>query len=83
MYETIYGALVEAGLENAFAPQDFLNFFCLGNREVDEFQTSGIANQNTNTTTTTTPQVIRTMIFSYRHIVIPIKIPFVRCIPGS
>ncbi|KAG4169783.1 hypothetical protein ERO13_A12G103150v2 [Gossypium hirsutum] len=55
MYETIYGALVEAGLENAFAPQDFLNFFCLGNREVDEFQTSGIANQNT-TTTATTPQ---------------------------
>ncbi|KAH1073644.1 hypothetical protein J1N35_025972 [Gossypium stocksii] len=55
MYETIYGALVEAGLENAFAPQDFLNFFCLGNREVDEFQTPGIANQNT-TTTATTPQ---------------------------
>ncbi|TYJ04725.1 hypothetical protein E1A91_A12G112300v1 [Gossypium mustelinum] len=55
MYETIYGALVEAGLENAFVPQDFLNFFCLGNREVDEFQTSGIANQNT-TTTATTPQ---------------------------
>ncbi|KAE8722165.1 Phospholipase D gamma 1 [Hibiscus syriacus] len=38
MYETIYRALVEAGLENAFAPQDFLNFFCLGNREVEDFQ---------------------------------------------
>ncbi|XP_065864795.1 phospholipase D beta 1-like isoform X2 [Euphorbia lathyris] len=33
MYETIYKALVEVGLENAFCPQDYLNFFCLGNRE--------------------------------------------------
>ncbi|KAK4741291.1 hypothetical protein SAY87_024879 [Trapa incisa] len=33
MYETIYKALVEVGLEDAFVPQDFLNFFCLGNRE--------------------------------------------------
>ncbi|KAL2337392.1 hypothetical protein Fmac_011838 [Flemingia macrophylla] len=33
MYETIYKALVEVGLEVAFSPQDYLNFFCLGNRE--------------------------------------------------
>lgn len=33
MYETIYKALVEVGLEDSFTPQDFLNFFCLGNRE--------------------------------------------------
>ncbi|WCJ23124.1 phospholipase D beta 1 [Euphorbia peplus] len=33
MYETIYKALVEVGLENAYSPQDYLNFFCLGNRE--------------------------------------------------
>ncbi|GMH21692.1 hypothetical protein Nepgr_023534 [Nepenthes gracilis] len=33
MYETIHKALVEVGLEDAYAPQDFLNFFCLGNRE--------------------------------------------------
>ncbi|XP_050229628.1 phospholipase D beta 1-like [Mercurialis annua] len=33
MYETIYKALVEKGLENTFEPQDYLNFFCLGNRE--------------------------------------------------
>ena len=33
MYETIYKALVEVGLETAFSPQDYLNFFCLGNRE--------------------------------------------------
>nr|XP_043620676.1 phospholipase D beta 1-like [Erigeron canadensis] len=33
MYQTIYNALVEVGLEEAFSPQDYLNFFCLGNRE--------------------------------------------------
>ncbi|KAG4906713.1 hypothetical protein JHK82_055361 [Glycine max] len=33
MYETIYKALVEVGLEAAFSPQDYLIFFCLGNRE--------------------------------------------------
>ncbi|KAK2992468.1 hypothetical protein RJ640_011607 [Escallonia rubra] len=33
MYETIYKALVEVGLEGAFLPQDYLNFYCLGNRE--------------------------------------------------
>ncbi|KAG2380427.1 Phospholipase D beta 1 [Vigna angularis] len=39
MYETIYKALVEVGLEGAFSPQDYLNFFCLGNREaVDVYE---------------------------------------------
>ncbi|XP_078158419.1 phospholipase D gamma 1-like [Carex rostrata] len=33
MYETIYSALKEAGLEDKYEPQDYLNFFCLGNRE--------------------------------------------------
>ncbi|XP_019461280.1 PREDICTED: phospholipase D gamma 1-like isoform X3 [Lupinus angustifolius] len=33
MYETVYKALVEVGLEAAYSPQDYLNFFCLGNRE--------------------------------------------------
>ncbi|KAJ9539483.1 hypothetical protein OSB04_032216 [Centaurea solstitialis] len=33
MYQTIYKALVEVGLEEAFSPTDYLNFFCLGNRE--------------------------------------------------
>ncbi|KAJ3686415.1 hypothetical protein LUZ61_015579 [Rhynchospora tenuis] len=33
MYETIYMALKEAGLEDKYEPQDYLNFFCLGNRE--------------------------------------------------
>lgn len=34
MYEMIYKALKEAGLENKYCPQDYLNFFCLGNREI-------------------------------------------------
>uniref|UniRef100_A0A0V0GG17 Putative ovule protein n=1 Tax=Solanum chacoense TaxID=4108 RepID=A0A0V0GG17_SOLCH len=40
MYETIYKALQEVGLENTYEPQDYLIFFCLGNREVPE---NGIA----------------------------------------
>lgn len=35
MYETIYKALEEVGLEKEYEPQDYLNFFCLGNREAD------------------------------------------------
>ncbi|XVF52792.1 hypothetical protein PTKIN_Ptkin05aG0047000 [Pterospermum kingtungense] len=33
MYDIIYKSLVEVGLEYRYEPQDFLNFFCLGNRE--------------------------------------------------
>ncbi|KAL8253721.1 hypothetical protein R6Q59_031942 [Mikania micrantha] len=33
MYEVIYKALQETGLENEYEPQDYLNFFCLGTRE--------------------------------------------------
>jgi len=36
MYETIYKALQEAGLDNKYEPQDYLNFFCLGNREIPD-----------------------------------------------
>ncbi|PIN08995.1 Phospholipase D1 [Handroanthus impetiginosus] len=36
MYETIYKALEEMGLEKEYEPQDYLNFFCLGNREVED-----------------------------------------------
>lgn len=53
MYETIYKALVEVGLEEAFTPQDYLNFFCLGNREaVDGSETPG----TTSPTAANTPQ---------------------------
>ncbi|XP_023772107.1 phospholipase D gamma 1 [Lactuca sativa] len=33
MYEVIYKALQEVGLDNVYEPQDYLNFFCLGTRE--------------------------------------------------
>lgn len=45
MYEIIYKALMEVGLENSLEPEDFLNFFCLGNREtMDGFNTPNIQN---------------------------------------
>lgn len=34
MYEMIYNALEEVGLHQKYEPQDYLNFFCLGNREM-------------------------------------------------
>ncbi|KAL5552171.1 hypothetical protein UlMin_002347 [Ulmus minor] len=42
MYQMIYVALREAGLENQYEPQDYLNFFCLGNCEAQraKLQTS-------------------------------------------
>ncbi|CAA6656283.1 unnamed protein product [Spirodela intermedia] len=47
MYETIYQALVEAGLENRYSPQDYLNFFCLGNREAaDGNDTDSLSSPN-------------------------------------
>ncbi|KAI3985531.1 hypothetical protein MKX01_033845 [Papaver californicum] len=36
MYEIVYKALEEVGLENVEHPQDYLNFFCLGNREAPD-----------------------------------------------
>ncbi|XP_010523062.1 PREDICTED: phospholipase D beta 1 [Tarenaya hassleriana] len=55
MYETIYKALVEMGLEGAFTPQDYLNFFCLGNREtVDGIDHSGTGSPSS----ANTPQVL-------------------------
>ncbi|KAG6497518.1 phospholipase D gamma 1-like [Zingiber officinale] len=43
MYEIIYTALKEAGLHDTYQPQDYLNFFCLGNREAPD-----LANDNQN-----------------------------------
>lgn len=51
MYETIYTALKEVGLENIYEPQDYLNFFCLGNREASDLNS---ASQNAEIS----PQVI-------------------------
>ncbi|KAL6847666.1 hypothetical protein ACP4OV_022692 [Aristida adscensionis] len=36
MYEIIYRALKEVGLDDKYEPQDYLNFFCLGNREAED-----------------------------------------------
>lgn len=40
MYDTIYKTLKEVGLDNKYEPQDYLNFFCLGNREVSDGEDS-------------------------------------------
>lgn len=52
MYEMVYKALQEVGLENQYHPQDYLNFFCLGNRE-EGVDTSNAGNQSA----ANTPQV--------------------------
>lgn len=52
MYETVYTALKEVGLDNIYEPQDYLNFFCLGNREAPDL---AITSQNA---TANTPHVI-------------------------
>uniref|UniRef100_A0A0D9VNR8 Phospholipase D n=1 Tax=Leersia perrieri TaxID=77586 RepID=A0A0D9VNR8_9ORYZ len=36
MYEIIHKALREVGLDNTYEPEDYLNFFCLGNREAED-----------------------------------------------
>ncbi|KAL3499428.1 hypothetical protein ACH5RR_038521 [Cinchona calisaya] len=54
MYAIIYKALVEVGLETTYEPQDFLNFFCLGNREAQEYD--GISDVKSSAATNT-PQI--------------------------
>lgn len=53
MYETIYSALREVGLDNTYTPQDYLNFFCLGNREAPDYNS-----KPSSTSTPNTPSVI-------------------------
>ncbi|KAK3006979.1 hypothetical protein RJ639_015580 [Escallonia herrerae] len=53
MYEVIYMALVEARLEEIYEPQDYLFFFCLGNREAQDGDGTSIAG---NSTATHTPE---------------------------
>lgn len=52
MYETVYTALKEVGLDDTYEPRDYLNFFCLGNREAPDL---AITSQNA---TANTPHVI-------------------------
>lgn len=49
MYETIYTALKEVGLEDTYEPQDYLNFFCLGNREAPDVNDSSCGSPTANT----------------------------------
>ncbi|KAK7815159.1 phospholipase d gamma 1 [Quercus suber] len=55
MYEMIYNALKEVGLENKYEPQDYLNFFCLGNREAPDTEDSSGAR---NSAAAKTPQAL-------------------------
>ncbi|KAL8520376.1 hypothetical protein ACS0TY_011055 [Phlomoides rotata] len=54
MYETIYKALEEVGLEKEYEPQDYLNFFCLGNREAEV----GGSKPDTKSSNGNTPQAL-------------------------
>lgn len=58
MYGMIYKALKEAGLENKYEPQDYLNFFCLGNREVSDGDSPSVVTQSA----PNTPQVLFSLI---------------------
>ncbi|XP_048229820.1 phospholipase D beta 1 isoform X2 [Ricinus communis] len=57
MYETVYKALVETGLENRYEPQDYLNFFCLGNREALDRENS-LNGKDSNAANASTPQAL-------------------------
>ncbi|PON64049.1 Phospholipase D [Trema orientale] len=46
MYEMIYEALKEVGLDSTYEPQDYLNFFCLGNREAPDGTTPSTGTSN-------------------------------------
>ncbi|KAK3006978.1 hypothetical protein RJ639_015579, partial [Escallonia herrerae] len=64
MFEVIYKALVEAGLEKKYEPQDYLNFFCLGNREAQNKEGTSVAgNSATNTPQALTRKSRRFMIY--------------------
>lgn len=54
MYNVIYKALEEAGLEDTYEPQDYLNFFCLGNRDAEDLEGMSDAGYST---APNTPQV--------------------------
>ncbi|KAL2902300.1 Phospholipase D beta 1 [Bienertia sinuspersici] len=65
MYEMIYKALQETGMDSMYEPQDFLNFFCLGNREVSNeiCVANSTSSSNGNTAKTPTEKNRRFMIY--------------------
>ncbi|KAL2932079.1 Phospholipase D beta 1, partial [Bienertia sinuspersici] len=54
MYQIIYKALEEKGMENTYEPQDYLNFFCLGNHELPDRD----SNDNVSSGSVNTPQTL-------------------------
>ncbi|GER40537.1 phospholipase D [Striga asiatica] len=54
MYKIICNALVEAGFHTEYKPQDYLNFFCLGNREPD-YSGSDLSDVKSSRSSTSTP----------------------------
>ena len=77
MYEMIYNALKEVGLETKYEPQDYLNFFCLGNREAPDREESLDAEDST---AVMTPQVfplaarVQFSVFSLRNVKFPFTV---------
>ncbi|XP_031495239.1 phospholipase D beta 1-like [Nymphaea colorata] len=55
MYERIYKALEEVGLEKTCHPRDYLTFFCLGNRETED---RNISSPSLNADNSSTPQAL-------------------------
>ena len=73
MYEIIYKALEETGMDGKYEPQDFLNFFCLGNREAPY----EICERNSvNTSNGNTPQVIASLHLTLYLLVVVCNIMF-------
>lgn len=71
MYETVYKALEEAGLEKKYVPQDYLNFFCLGNREVPYGSDSSGESPATNTphvSLSSMKNIFLVLNFTYNHL---------------
>lgn len=69
MYEMIYKALQEVGLENQYHPQDYLNFFCLGNREEGVDTSNARTQPAANTPQVSTNPLIQFQIFVFQIIV--------------
>ena len=77
MYKVIYKALEEVGLEKQYEPQDYLNFFCLGNREtqVAEGPSDVGIDSAANTPQVTLSLSPQNIILSISHLIIYILHP--------
>ena len=66
MYQTIHKALVEVGLDGQYEPQDFLNFFCLGTREVADGTVSVYNSPRTPPKSNANANAIQVCVYSLR-----------------